>query len=487
MSKTGKQRIRVPKLLTAMLILQMAGCVIVPYPVSDEIVQADEHELLPSNGIEITDQVYVTVGPRELIDDVSKRIVKHNTDIKLVDPLLFRDTAFPNGGWSLKELLEPSNRMHVSEKLDVQYLVLLTPLLHEEGEEEGIFIPLAFGALSVSENSTLSAIIIDLRSGSVVTRLSSSSSGHGRLLYYVIYIVAADPMTESAVISGLSESIAQTLAAESHSGGLHVAVLALENLEEALQYREETTKREENLRSLRETAEQGDQEAQWTLFKMEPTEGNLIWLCRAADQGHVNARNELGELYFYGSDKYLELDNVYIPEDLARSCMWFNLAGYADITWQTETDVDKQTPVPYGSPEVERTSRAMTAAELAEAKQLIEAWKPGQCDRDFSRLMIIDYAKDPALARICIAADHGDYSARDDLGRIYFLGSRGVKVDLPRSYMWYSLAADVRVTHGQKGGYTQTICDTITPEQRASSLQLLEAWKPGECEKDLFQ
>ena len=45
-------------------------------------------------------------------------------------------------------------------------------------------------------------------------------------------------------------------------------------------------------------ATQGDQDAQWSLYQMKPTEENLAWLCRAADQGHVNARNELGELYF---------------------------------------------------------------------------------------------------------------------------------------------------------------------------------------------
>lgn len=220
MSLKGKRRFEVSQFLAAVMIVQLAGCVIVPYPVSHENVRTDE--------VEITDQIYVTVGPRKLIDDVSKRIVKHNPNIELVDPLLFRDAAFPAGRWSLNELLEPDTRTRVAEQLDMQYLVLLTPMLVEEGEEEGFLIPLAFGAMAVSENSTLSAIIIDLRRGSVICQLSSSSSGHGRLLYYVIYIVAADPMTESAVISGLSESIAETLAAESHSGRLRVAVLAAE-------------------------------------------------------------------------------------------------------------------------------------------------------------------------------------------------------------------------------------------------------------------
>jgi hypothetical protein len=46
----------------------------------------------------VAGQIYITVGPRELIDNVSKRIVKQNPNIEIVDPLTFRDTAFPAGG-----------------------------------------------------------------------------------------------------------------------------------------------------------------------------------------------------------------------------------------------------------------------------------------------------------------------------------------------------------------------------------------------------
>jgi hypothetical protein len=214
-------------------------------------------------------------------------------------------------------------------------------------------------------------------------------------------------------------------------------------------------------------------------------EKNLVWLCQAADQGHTNARIELGKLYFYGSDQYHGYANIHIPADLSRSCMWFHLAGQAQITEQPDIQAAELTSAPYNSNEVERTAKVMSAHEIDEAEKLVLAWKPGQCDRDFSLFMVTEYAKDPALAKLCTAADQGDFSSRDELGRIYFLGSRGVKPDLPRAYMWYHLAAKVYVPPTLTGGRMQTLCDAMTPEQRSKAVKLLEEWKPGKCEQYL--
>ena len=445
-----------------------------------------------SQEITIEDNTVISISPRRLLEGITEAIEASYKNIEVVDGLLFRDTAYAEGGWRLKKLLIPEHSRRLVEQLNVDYLVVAGPIKVSHGETKGFMVPMLLGALSAEGVSTIAAMIIDLRTGEVVSRLVAEARGTTHIYHYVIIVAGNEPQTDSGAIEGLAKEIGKVITGLTGSGTVRIAVLGLEDFELSTDpddwgSSEPVFKNELAFEILRERAAEGEHDAQWLLYQIQPDTENMAWLCRDADQGSARARSELGNLYFYGSDKYRKTMSIHVSADISRSCMWFHLAGQADITWQTETDVNKQTPVPYESPEVERTSRAMTAAELAEAKQLIEAWKPGQCDLDFSRLMIIDYANDPALARICIAADNGDYSARDDLGRIYFLGSRGVKVDLTRSYMWYSLAADVRVTHGQKGGYMQTICDTMTPEQRASSLQLLEAWKPGECEKDLFQ
>ena len=74
----------------ALVSLSLAGCIIVPYPVSSEDARVDE--------VQIAGEVYVTVGPRKLLEEVSKKITEHNHNIEIVDPLEFRDTAFPVGG-----------------------------------------------------------------------------------------------------------------------------------------------------------------------------------------------------------------------------------------------------------------------------------------------------------------------------------------------------------------------------------------------------
>ena len=79
-------------------------------------------------------------------------------------------------------------------------------------------------------------------------------------------------------------------------------------------------------------ARQEGRDAQWAIYQEFPTEEHLIWLCRAADKGHTSARNELGEFYLYGSEQYRKFKNIHIAPDLPRSCMWFYLAGEAQIT-----------------------------------------------------------------------------------------------------------------------------------------------------------
>ena len=217
---------------------------------------------------------------------------------------------------------------------------------------------------------------------------------------------------------------------------------------------------------------------------------SIALFCQAADQGNMRARRELGKLYLYGSDKYKksvpidiqESMNINIQTDLSRACMWFHLAGQAQITENMEQRPDKT--VHYFSAEVERTAKVMTAHQLDAAEKLVQAWQPGNCASDLSRQMITEHAKDPALEMLCSAADRGDHTSRSELGRIYFFGSRGVPEDLTRAYMWYRLAEDVYVPHG--GPAMQKLCNDMTPEQRVIAVGLIEEWKPGICEKQVF-
>ena len=244
-------------------------------------------------------------------------------------------------------------------------------------------------------------------------------------------------------------------------------------------------KKEQALKVLQEKAREGDQDSQWKLYSEDPHESNLKWLCRAADQGNVNARSAPGNLYYYGSEKYGKFEEPHIQANLPQSCMWFHLSGKAAITDISDTEKARELPQHTESAEVERTARVMTEHELEEAETLLLAWEPGQCDHDFNQFLGESYSKDPALATLCSAADPGDFTSRNELGRIYFFGSGGAPEDLPRAYMWYRLAENVYVSHTGTLKNMQPICDAMTPGQHTSAKRLLERWEPGQCEKEL--
>jgi len=231
-----------------------------------------------------------------------------------------------------------------------------------------------------------------------------------------------------------------------------------------------------------ERAKKEKRDAAWLLYLMQPTDENLVWLCRAADEGHASARNELGELYFYGSDQYRKFKGLHIQVDLSRACMWFNLADQPINIELTASQKYQLFHGRYKNADVERAINGMTADELVEAKRLVQFWRPGQCNTDFHQYLGINNTENKDLSRLCIDAEKvaegiNSFPARVAVGDIYYYGLRGIETNLPLSYMWYSLAAKV---------YVRRHCELMTPEQRGITEHLLVNWKPGHCERELL-
>jgi len=249
-------------------------------------------------------------------------------------------------------------------------------------------------------------------------------------------------------------------------------------------------------------AAEGDAEVQLQLYWNDlSVDVGLKWLCRAADQGHREARTQLGKLYQYGSQKFFQLGKLYqygsqniyfqrasiqIDSDYPKACMWFHLAGKAQIYDKLEEKDNQSVLLPYDSAEVERTAKIMTAYELKKAKILIRDWEPGQCDRDLFQYLGDEYVEDSGMVGLCAAAEKNSMSSREALGRIYYFGSNDVEPDLPRAYMWYHLAARAYVRPSITKSAIQLFCNDMTREQRSIAVRLLEKWEPGQCEIDLL-
>jgi TPR repeat protein len=87
----------------------------------------------------------------------------------------------------------------------------------------------------------------------------------------------------------------------------------------------------------------------------EPDVGlGLRWIRRAADQGYVEAQNRLGAIHAEG---------VVVARDPVRAYMWFHRSSMMG----TERAGERLTAL----------AGEMTPAQIAEAKRLADAWRPG--------------------------------------------------------------------------------------------------------------
>jgi len=113
----------------------------------------------------------------------------------------------------------------------------------------------------------------------------------------------------------------------------------------------------------RPLAEAGDAEAQVALAGLYrgglgvPADLTAAarWYRRAAGQGEAVAQLNLGDLYSRGAG---------VPRDLVQAHLWLSLAAVQGRRWAARRR--------------EEIATAMTAAELAEAKRLLEAWWPSE-------------------------------------------------------------------------------------------------------------
>jgi hypothetical protein len=356
------------------MILSTAGCgVAVPTRPAVEVVR--------SQPIEIDEDAVISLGPRRLLESLSKEITDEYPDIEIIDALLFRDTAFPEGGWKLASLFEPGVSRQVSAKLDVDYLVLAGELKTEEGEEQGFLVPLLAGAMSIESASTISAVIMDLRAGALVSRLECKARGTTRMLYYVIFIAGSGPMLESGVTEGLAAEIGKVITELSPPGRHRVAVLSLEYpgktgmttaetgngavpdaavRSEIYAHRSDQELRAAGQKGTEACRGEPDLQLQryFSLVETDPTAAHRL-LCKSADQGHPEARYRLALLFEHGEEGF--------ARDPVQAYMWYVLAGESGKYWG-------------GKHALRLKQEVLSPEQLAEARQAVQAWRPGQCE-----------------------------------------------------------------------------------------------------------
>jgi len=204
----------------SLLALLVCGCVLpIGYPVRSDVAQIDD--------VRLADDVLVSVGPRLLLERLSQQLEKSQPALTVVDPIAFRDTAFPEGGWRLEDLLESERRERVTDSLGVRFLVLIGAGAVQVRDEMGIFLP-GLVAMVMNETGVLSAVVFDLGSDLPVYQLRSEAESNAVWLNFYIFAVGAGPMTGSSSEVGLADAIAEALAKEAGHAPLRIALMAAE-------------------------------------------------------------------------------------------------------------------------------------------------------------------------------------------------------------------------------------------------------------------
>lgn len=341
----------VTMLMAVVFGLSIMGCG-VGVPTKAEI------NVVRSQDVTIDDDDKVSMAPRRLLEEVTKEIKNTYANIELVDGLLFRDTAFPEGGWRLKELLVPEVRRRVNEQLNLDYLALVGTIETSQNEEKGFMFPMLLGAMSAEGASTITAIIIDLRTGELVSKIVSEARGTTHIYHYVIIVAGNEPQTDSGAVEGLANEIGKVITELAKSGKTRLTVLALEDFgtsNNTTENKEVEPLSEEQLLS---EAETGNTQAQWQLYKHKELRGKYKRLCEAAEQGDYRAQWELG---------YLHANGLYgVRKDLVLSAMWYGLVESAGHN-------------PGG---VDTIRERLTLEQRIKAEHLYENWNPGQCERE---------------------------------------------------------------------------------------------------------
>ena len=172
--------------------------------------------------------LYVTLGPRVLIEDVGRRLERRVPNSEFVDSLVFRDVAFPDGGWSVADLLDPDVCARVNGVLSVRYVVLLeVGPRADRDQERSVFFGLGETGYD-TEESALSALVVDMGDSEIICRVASSASGKELFLLTWVGGYATNPVTEPAVLASLSNTIADLFMQTQESVPLRFTVLALE-------------------------------------------------------------------------------------------------------------------------------------------------------------------------------------------------------------------------------------------------------------------
>jgi TPR repeat protein len=464
------------RLMLSITILLVVGCIPVPvyYSVPAETGEVDIPEA------QLTRMTIAPYFHRAEVLQFSEALVDIDRNIEVVEVTTVFQVAFPerdpNTETIISELLQPEVRQRITA-MGLRYVIALSSTDRKNSVDDGSYFIIGIKSSSTWSTS-LRAGLIDLEQADIQQCLEAEAQGEASATWWMLpyaglFIFGKEAKTEESVMNGLAQELVTEMRQAVPEQQLKIMVIAGDWKAAKESYETERAQQE-----LQDKAQQGDSEAQWQLYSEAPCVSNLIWLCRSADQGYTSARNELGNLYRFGSQEYHDFEGV--NQSISEACMWFHLAGSAQLTEYTEPVQAAEPHEVEDTAEMDRTNNSMSADERHTAKYLVAAWRPGQCSSDALKATGKVPAEQAKLQTLCSDADMGDVAARNELGHLYFFGFEGLPEDRSKSYMWYYLASEA-VGSSSAGQSMQQVCDAMTKKEHGMVVRQIENWQPGQC------
>jgi len=179
--------------------------------------------------------IRVSVGPRRFLEEIGERIATEDPRIEVVDSLEFRDTAFPDGGWYLEDLLGPGAPRLDAGTDGVRYLAVIRDFGTTWSEDNDHItstlplLPAALGVATYADRMELAAVVVDLRTATPAAFVRVDAEGRGGMAILFWFGVVTLPQTKHGARTGIADAIANVVTRDAAGGSIRIAILAAES------------------------------------------------------------------------------------------------------------------------------------------------------------------------------------------------------------------------------------------------------------------
>jgi hypothetical protein len=201
-------------LLSAALLL-LAACIPIPYKPTATAA--------PDAAVTVSPDTVISCGEDGTTEALAKKISARDGEITVIAHQDIAAVAFPDGDSTLGSLTDPERRTRLSRDYRLGYLVLVGDVSDRETSSHGGFIPL-LGAGTWTNRTDVSACVVDLADGQLVTGVSATTEARSSGVVYGFYGVFLLPMSESSVYDALSDSVVAAIRARTPNGPVTIAV-----------------------------------------------------------------------------------------------------------------------------------------------------------------------------------------------------------------------------------------------------------------------